>query len=178
VVLHLNEAYPTWVNPLEINVSLRNIGTEVESFSVTAYYGNATGNYTIGTQSVTNLAPGENKTLTFNWQPYLPGYPDNAPAAWPYPAYTILANTSLIPDEINPNNNELVSDDTVTVKWPGDCTGDGHVTLPDLVKLAKSWYKTVGNPDYNHVADFDMNGEIKLADLVKLAKNWYGGPLD
>ncbi len=178
VVLYLDEAYPTWLNPIKINVTLRNIGTEIETFTVSAYYGNVTGNYTIGTQSVTNLAPGENETLTFNWQPYLPGYPNNKSQAWPYPEYIIFANTSLIPDEINPANNKLVSDDTLLVKWPGDADGNGYVRLPDLVKLAKAWYTTVGNPNYNPQADFDLNGEVKLQDLVKLAKYWYKGPLD
>jgi len=173
------ESYPTWGVPYKFRVTVKNLGTTADDFSVTAYYGNATGNYTIGTQNVVGLAPGASTTLIFSFAvPPLPGHPDNAPAAWPYPAYTIYGIAESTGD-MNTTNNEL-SGGTIMVKWPGDATGDGHVILADLVKLAKAWYgdaKT--NPSkYNYIADFDMNGEIKLADLVKLAKNWYKGPLD
>ncbi len=160
------EAYPTWTVPLGINVTVTNKGDFTETFPVTLYWNDTN---VIGTENMT-LNPQEAKTLTYTWN-----IPD-IPKAWPYPVYTFKAYANLTGDN-NPNDNELING-TVTVKWPGDVDGDGRVGLPDLVKLAKSWYKTVGDPDYDYRADFDMNGEVKLPDLVTLAKNWYKGPLD
>jgi len=174
------ESYPTWGVPYKVNVTVANEGASTVSFNVTLNLQNATGNYTKGTQPVNNLAPGATANLIFSFAvPPLPGYPDNAPAAWPYPTYTVCANASIVSGETDTADNKLF-DGTIKVKWPGDATSDGEVKLPDLVKLAKAWYgDIVTNPSkYNYAADFDMNGEIKLSDLVKLAKNWYKGPLD
>jgi len=164
--LPATEAYPTWENPMDIKATVKNVGTFTESFNVTVYCNNTT----LQTQTVTSLTPNTQKTLAFTWD-----IPD-IPKTWPYPAYTFKAYANLTGDN-NPNDNELTAG-IVTVKWPGDIDGDGEVKLPDLVIIAKSWYKTVGEADYDYRADFDMDGEVKLPDLVKLAKNWYKGPLD
>ena len=174
------ESYPTWGVPYKVNVTVTNEGDYTETFTVSVLLQNATGNYTQGTQPVNNLAPGATTNLIFSFAvPPLPGYPDNAPAAWPYPTYTVWANASVVPGGTDTADNQLF-DGTIKVKWPGDADGNGEIKLPDLVKLAKAWYgDIVSNPSkYNYVADFDMNGEIKLPDLVKLAKSWYKGPLD
>jgi len=180
VFIEAPEAYPTWLVPYKVKVTVKNEGQNTESFNVSVLLQNATGNYTKGTQQVNNLAPGATINLTFTFAvPPLPGYPDNAPAAWPYPTYTVWANASVVPGETDTADNELF-DGLIKVKWPGDVNNDGHVTLPDLVPFAKSWDGDIvlWPSRYNYKCDFDMNGEIKLGDLVKLAKNWYKGPLD
>ncbi len=179
-VIKADQCYPTWETPYKVNITVKNEGNYIESFTVSAYLQNATGNYTIGTQQVNNLAPGATTNVTFSFPvPTLPGYPNNRRAAWPYPTYTVWANASVVPGETDTADNQLF-DGLIKVKWPGDVTGDGHVSLSDLVKLAKAWYKNCrDNPsEYNYLCDFDMNGEVKLPDLVFLAKNWYQGPLD
>ncbi len=184
--IEVHEAYPTWVVPFKIKITVKNQGTVADSFTVTAIAGNVTGNYTIGTQNVVLLAPGASINVTYNFAvPRLPGYPDppnNRRNAWPYPTYTIygIANRT---GDLNAANNELAGG-PLKVKWPGDADGNGYVRLPDLVKLAKAWYgvacggTAADRAKYNAAADFDMNGDVKLPDLVKLAKNWYKGPLD
>ncbi len=181
------ESYPKWLVPYKVNVTVKNEGNYIESFIVSAYLQNSTGNYTIGTQQVNNLAPGATTTLTFSFTvPKLPGYiypgRDPAPEAWPYPTYTVWANASVVPGETDTADNQLF-DGLIKVKWPGDVTGDGHVSLSDLVKLAKAWYGDVNGTaiervKYNYVADFNMDGRVDLKDLIVLAPRWGRGPLD
>jgi len=170
--------YPTWIGPPKINVTVKNEGVSSETFNVTAYYENATGTYTIGTQTVTNLAPGANTTLTFTWNvPPLPGYPNNKTAAWPYPVYTIFANASVVPYEVDTSDNSYVYG-TVKVQWPGDANGDGHVNVIDQGLLGNAWLSKYGDPKYDPRVDFNGDGKVNILDLGILAANWLKGPLD
>jgi len=82
-----------------INVTIKNKGTEAETFQVTCY----TGNLTVGSQSVT-LTPGSNTTLTFSWNTA-----DVAPAS-----YQIMAKVDQIIGDINPGDNTF-DDGSVTI---------------------------------------------------------------
>lgn len=169
------EAYPTYRDPIEFHVTVKNEGDFAETFNVTAYCNNTA----IGTQNVTDLAPGANRTLTFSWRPYLPGYhpwyPN--PLAWPYPVYVFSANATVVPGETDTADNTYV-DGTVKVKWPGDVNGDGHVNIYDLTPLAITWHIIPPHPRYRPRADFDGDGRISIYDLTILALNWNRGPLD
>ena len=166
--------YPTYDTPLQINVTAQNEGVTIEGFNVSLYW-NATN--LIGKQSIVNLAPGENKTLTFNWSfPPLPGYPNNPSEAYPYPTYIMSANASKVLNETDMKNNTL-TDGTVTVKWPGDANGDGKVDSLDLSVMAHSWYAKRGAPNYNAQADFNGDGVVNSLDLSIMAHSWYRGPL-
>jgi plastocyanin len=79
--------------PVNITVVVENEGDVPETFNVTAYY-NTTA---IDTQPVTNLAAGANETLTFTW--------DTAGVA--AGNYTIMAEASTVPGEINTASNVL-----------------------------------------------------------------------
>jgi len=57
----------------------------------------------------------------------------------------------------------------------GDANGDNKVDLRDLVILAKSWCREIGDPRYDARADFTNDGKVDLRDLVALAKNWNKG---
>jgi len=170
ITLSATEAYPTWINPLRINVTVKNNGTTAENFTVTAYYNNTP----INTKTVTNLLAGNWTTLIFNWN--IPSIPKE----FPYPIYTLSANASAVPGEINITNNHL-SDGAVMVAWPGDVTNefsgprDGHVNLLDLALLAQHWFSM---PHYDPRVDFNMDGAINLLDLAIMAQNWFSGPLD
>jgi PKD repeat protein len=166
--------YPTYENPLQINVTAKNEGVTLEGFNVSIYW-NATN--LIGKQSIVNLAPGDSETLTFNWDfPSLHGYPNNPLEAYPYPTYVMSANASKVLNETDTKNNTL-TDGSVTVKWPGDCLGDGIINSLDLSVLAHSWYVKRGAPNYNPQADFNNDGIVNSLDLSILAHNWYKGPL-
>ncbi len=80
---------------LNITVLAKNEGAYIESFNVTAYYGNATGNYTIERRLVTNLAAGMEKSINLTWDttPVSPGF------------YTILAKASIVPSEVDTADN-------------------------------------------------------------------------
>jgi uncharacterized protein YbaA (DUF1428 family) len=98
-------------DPLDINVTVGNLGKQAETFDVTVY-GNASG--LVGpiiineTQTVTNLAAGDNETLTFTW--------DTTTEA--FKKYSIMAAASPVPDESGPilDNNNL-TDGYVFVIW-------------------------------------------------------------
>jgi PKD repeat protein len=131
-------ATPTEVYPgykVNITVTARNKGTEVESFNVTIYYGGIG----IETKKVTNLLNGTQITLTFIWntQGVPPGY------------YTISANATIAVDD-NMSNNFC---EGVVVKFRlwGDLNGDGMVSLADFgkIKLIYSQVYPYKNPPYD-----------------------------
>ena len=75
---------------IDINVTVMNEGSETETFEVTVHYDNTT----IGTRSVTDLAPDANTRLTFTW---------NTTGASPG-TYNITAEAILVGDD-DPTNN-------------------------------------------------------------------------
>jgi hypothetical protein len=158
------EAYPTWTAPLKINVTIKNLGDFNESFPVTLYW-NST--HVIGTQNVT-LPIGETMDVNFTWT--IP----TIPKAYPYPIYALSANAT-VPGNIN---SGILIGGNVTVKWPGDANGDGHVNGYDLYIMAVSWHQSKGSPLYDPRADFNGDGTVNGFDLYWLAVNWHRGPLD
>jgi len=86
---------------VNITVTVRNEGTVPENFDVTLYYDDTA----IGTQTVTGLGPGAEKTLKFSW--------DTSDVA--EGEYTIKAEASMVPGETDIADNTYV-DGTVTVK--------------------------------------------------------------
>jgi len=92
-VINLTVSTPRIANqPVYINATVENQGDYTETFDVSAYY-TIISDPLIGTQPVTDLLPGENKTLTFEWTPSLIG------------RYKILANTTEIHTDFDPNDN-------------------------------------------------------------------------
>jgi hypothetical protein len=87
-----------------INVTVANLGNISETFNVTAYY-NSTA---IGTDTVTNLAPGANSTLTFAWDT----------TGVPLGNYTISGFASIVPYEMYFNTNENTYVDGVVTVYP------------------------------------------------------------
>jgi len=55
---------------------------------------------------------------------------------------------------------------------PGDITGDGHVNVFDLQKLAAAWNTREGDANYNAQADLNQDGKIDVFDLQVMAINW------
>jgi len=161
VALSASEAYWTWT--IQINVTVKNNGTETASFNVTAYFADSSSWHKIGTQTVTDLPAGENMTLTFNWN--LAGLMEDT-------SYTVKANATLLEGiDINPDDNEKVDGQVKVGLW-GDVNGDGKIDILDLklVKLAYSGY--IDEP----MADLDGDGEITILDLKKM-KLIYSGYL-
>jgi hypothetical protein len=53
-----------------------------------------------------------------------------------------------------------------------DLTGDGHVDISDLMLLAGSWGRTVGQLGYNAAADLNGDNAVDVVDLLILADAW------
>jgi len=162
---------------VNVTVLVENEGAETENFTVTAYYdGNLMNTLQGNPQTVTNLAPGENTIVTFTWNatgvapckykfitntsdPLYPGY---------YIPYNISANVSspALGETMWPGGN-------VTVRLPGDGSGDGRATGSDLAILGRSWYKNYPNTGYDWRADWSGDGQCTGSDLAILGRNWY-----
>jgi hypothetical protein len=86
---------------VNITVTVLNNGTSRnETFTITTYCNNTA----IDTQTVSNLPPNTEETLTFYW---------NTSSA-PPGDYTISANATIVPDETNTENNKF-QDGTITL---------------------------------------------------------------
>lgn len=53
-----------------------------------------------------------------------------------------------------------------------DIDGDGECYLTDLDLFGRSWFKKVGDVDYDWRADFDGDGEVYLSDLNIFNEDW------
>ena len=118
------QVYTGWT--VNITAVAVNKGDVNENFTITAYYNNSP----IEAQTVTDLAPEENITLTFSW---------NTVGVTPA-NYTIKAEASIIPEEINTGNNIFV-DGEVRIKMFGDVNGDGKVDMKDIALIARNFGK-------------------------------------
>ncbi len=61
---------------------------------------------------------------------------------------------------------------TAVFAIPGDIDGDGHVDIVDLLSLADSWDKAVGQEGFNPACDLNNDGSVDVMDLLMLAENW------
>lgn len=105
-------AWPTRASPgelISINVTTEDQGDYTETFNVSLYY-TRTADPLIGTQTVTDLLPGENRTLTFEWTPNTTG------------RYEIRANTTEILGDIDPADN--TNETTIYVYDGGSPNGE------------------------------------------------------
>jgi len=140
---------------VNITVVAANEGTVAETFNITVYY-NLT---TIETQTVYDLAPGANITVTFRW---------NTTGLTPCSNFTIWAEASPVPYELNLDNN-FFTDGWVKIKMLGDINGDGKVDLYDAIILCKAYGSREGDPEWNPEADLAPEwGIINLYDAVTL----------
>jgi archaellum component FlaG (FlaF/FlaG flagellin family) len=144
--------------PVNITVVAKNVGNVTETFDVTAYYDNNT----IGTQLVTDLAPDTEITLMFIW---------DTTDVQPCNNYTISAEASTVPFEVNTANNVL-TDGYVKVKFMGDINGDGVVDLDDITIIGLAFGSYPGHPRWNPDADLDEDGIVDITDVVLAAINF------
>lgn len=142
---------------LEIYVVVRNEGMASETFTVTAYYNSTQ----IGTQTVTELAPNTNITLTFPWNTI----------GVIYGQYTISANASEVTYEIDLADNSFI-DGIVIVTIPGDATADGIVNTNDLARVGKAYGTSSGERSWDINSDINSDDVVDVYDLVLVGKNY------
>ena len=151
----MSEAYQGWV--VNVNVTVANLGSATESFSVTLSYNGTS----IATLPIANMAPNSTQTLVFDWNTtnVLCGN------------YTIQAETLLAQEETNVANNVLV-DGTLRINLMGDVNGEGKVDMTDVMTLVSAFGSYPGHPRWNPACDLNQDGRIDLADIVLALMNF------
>jgi len=154
VTLSTNETSPNAIVNITVIVKNRANTSVSETFNVTAKYDLNI----IETKTVNDLAQGATQTLTFNWN-------TTGVAAG---NYTIRAEASPVPDELNTDNNKLI--DGMVYIMPvltGDVNGDGIVDIFDMGEVSAHWYP--GPPEgplgYNPDADLNNDGNVDILDM-------------
>lgn len=144
-------------DPVTITVRVENQGDYAETFGVTAYYDGTT----INTQTVTNLAAGDSKTLTFTWDT----------AGRSEERYTIKAVADTVPGETDTADNTYV-DGAVDVYWIHDlAVTDVTTMLPyGATEIYPGWTINISHTTEN-CGDFD---ETFIAVLkLQCEPSWY-----
>lgn len=137
---------------VDINVTVANLGTVNETFTATAYYEHNV----ISGQNVQDLTPSETRNLTFHW---------NTMSVPFCHTYTIEANATIVPFEIDVTNNGFV-DGSVDVRMPGDVNGDGKVNMTDIVSVVDAFGSYLGHPRWNSDMDVNQDGRIDMSDIM------------
>jgi peptidoglycan/xylan/chitin deacetylase (PgdA/CDA1 family)/PKD repeat protein len=145
---------------IDINVTARNEGAMTETFNITTYYNNNE----IGTQTVTDLASGANRTLTFGWNT----------SAVPFGDYTISARYT-----IDKADNTYV-DGTVTIFGPPIASFtcyplNPYINQPVLFNASSS--KPNGGTITNYTWNFDDGNITSTSNAITshtyaLARNY------
>lgn len=139
-----------------INVTAVNQGDYVENFNVTVH-ANST---IIGRQTV-NLAHGAKTTLQIIWDT----------ADIPLGNYTIKAEASQIPGEIETSDNTLTYS-LIQISILGDIDGSGEVNIVDVSKAAFAFDTKLGDEKWNPNADINEDRVINIVDISKIAKEF------
>jgi hypothetical protein len=147
---------------VNVTVTVKNMGKAEmsETFNVTLKINELP----TETKTVTNLAPEENYTLTFNW---------NTSEVIPRINYTISAEADPVLDELNTDNNKLI-DGKVYVKLIGDVNDDGTVDIFDTGAVSAHWYPgpPVGPLGYDLECDLNCDGAVDIFDIGIVSVHW------
>jgi hypothetical protein len=143
---------------INITVVAANLGMQNETFTVTARCDNTE----IGNYTVPNLPSGADVTIIFAW---------DANGASPCHNYTLSAEASIVPYEINITNNEFF-DGQVTIRLLGDLNGDGNVRIDDVLIVASAFGSQPGHPRWNPNADVNGDEKVRIDDVLLVARNF------
>jgi parallel beta-helix repeat protein len=150
-----SEVYVGWV--FNINATVMNSGGYVETFSVTAYYGDVV----IGTNLVGNLTVGESFAATLTW---------NTSSLKPCQIHDVKVKISTVPVE-TPSEDNTYSFGSTKVKMVGDASGDGKVNTLDIAAVGTAFGLKVGEGGYSPNYDMNMDNVINIRDVALTAKN-------
>lgn len=93
---------------------------------------------------------------TFNW---------NTSGVELYTNYTLRAEATTLPGEIDPNNNIYING-AVVIKLLGDVNGDRTIDIFDVVLASVALGAQPGEPLWNPIADLNQDAIIDIFDLV------------
>jgi hypothetical protein len=149
----VDEAYKTWT--VDVDVTVHNNGTTTINVTVSVYYFNATFTQQIGaSQTITNLPPSNNVTLTFSLD--ISGLPVGI-------TYTLKANAT----GTGGASDEFVNGQMTRRRW-GDVTGDGFVKLDDVGKLDLIYSLIIKPPYWPLMPDITGDCYVRLDDVGKM----------
>jgi len=115
----------------------------------------------IQNMTITNMAPGSQTTLVFNWNTT-----DN-----PVNRYLISAMAEAVKGEMDTEDNTYLSG-PVEVKTNPDIDGDGDVDIFDVVAITGIYGCKEGMPCWNPRADLREDGVINIYDVVLVAGSY------
>jgi hypothetical protein len=158
---------PKQGDSIVITVIVHNNGTVAEtSFDVNV----SNGTTLVGTQTVTSLSAGDDKTLTFNW---------NTSGA-PLGENTITANATAVPTETNLGNNIRTGVVTVlsSIQKSADINSDGRFDMKDVALVCWSYGTHLGDTRWRDFADIAgpqgvPDGTIDQYDIAAVVKNFW-----
>lgn len=150
------QAYRDWL--VYINITVRNEGNLTETFNVTLYYDSNV----IQTVTVTDLAPGEEITLTIPW------FTTGVTAC---KNYTIRGEAERVPYELDTADN-IYTDGTIKIKIMGDINGDGVVDIRDLSIIGRAFGAYPSHPRWDPEADLNLDNVIDIRDISKASRNF------
>jgi len=169
-------AWPPLASPpfaIDINVTVGNKGTSYETFNLTVY----ADNLTIRSVTIADLAPRTNKTLTFVWELFPYRAMIFPPPSWQVDRpmvenFTIWAEASAVAGEVDISDNVYI-DGIVRIIWYVlDTDGDGIINILDVVRVAKAFGSSLGDPAWNPWVDFNQDGKINILDICPLARSF------
>jgi len=143
---------------VSINVTAKNLGNVTESFDVEVYANETK----IDTRTVTSLEPGNETTLTFEW---------NTTELEPCHLYKITANATVVPGDINMTNN-FFEDGLVKILYKTDLNGDCEVDMWDIALAAQAFGAFPGHSRWNPIADLNDDNMVDLKDLGTIARDF------
>jgi len=145
---------------VNITVTVKNEGNTTETFTVTCKYELEGLEYLIGIQTINNLAPDANTTLTFNW------------TTTDITVHTIKAEATILINETDVDDNTLTSPITVKVKISGDVNNDNTVNILDCLIASSAFGSYPGHPRWNTQADINQDNKVDILDIILIAKNF------
>jgi hypothetical protein len=162
-------AWPNLTLPAYVyaNVTVENQGTGYETFNVTVH----ADNLTVTSATVTDLAPGSNKTLKFRCDLFPFRAEIFPPPPWPLRDsmvvnVTIWAEASVVAGEVDNADNVYVNGTVTIIWWVLDLNGDGRINILDIAIMAKDF----GAPHPPLWLDLNGDGKLDILEIAMVAK--------
>jgi hypothetical protein len=152
------EGYKGWI--IKINVTAKNLGDIPETFNVTLYLNSNKADQT----TILNLPSHANTTITLLFDTM-------APWAEACHNYTIKAEASQVPYEIDTSNN-IMEDGQIHIRLMGDINGDKIVNYQDAIAIGVAFGSKPTDPNWNPLADLNRDGYINYLDVIIMGANF------
>jgi thermitase len=147
---------------ITVNVTVTNNGETAESFRLILYYNISRGDI-IGETEITNLAPGEFRTVNFLW---------DTSGVKPGLNYTITAYAPPLFGERNIDDNIAECAHPIHVKIVGDVNGDSKIDIKDVALASRAFGKRIGDPGWNSEADINGDNRIDVIDIAMISRRF------